>query len=179
MGRLMRLPFPAPPLMAAAIVPFLFDRGSSVAEWKIYGGNIPSTLAGEYSFSISLSLALLFFGVLWRGLETGRWRGTATVLLALSILCHAIPAFFAVVGGVLIVLLRFDWRRVLYAAPILVLGCLLTAFWSVPSTSCSATRGGCSCSPWSGWSCRPRSGCARGSSSACSVRRSRSASGST
>jgi hypothetical protein len=127
MGRLLRMPFPAPPLLAVATVPFLFDRS-----WTIYGGNVASTLAGEYSFSISLSLALLFFGVLGRGLETGRHRGLATVLLALTILCHAIPAFFAVIGGAVLVLLRIDRRRVLFAAPVLVLGCLLTAFWSVP-----------------------------------------------
>jgi hypothetical protein len=127
MGRLARMPFPAPPLLAVATVPFLFDRG-----WTIYGGNIPSTLAGEYSFSISLSLALLFFGVLARGLETGRHRALATVLLALSILCHAIPAFFAVVGAVLLVALRASVARALFAAPVVVLGCLLTAFWSVP-----------------------------------------------
>jgi hypothetical protein len=127
MGRLLRMPFPAPPLLAVAMVPFLFDR-----TWTIYGGNVPSTLAGEYSFSISLSLALLFFGVLGRGLETGRHRGLATVLLALTILCHAIPAFFAVLGGAVVVLLRFDRRRIVFAAPILLLGCLLTAFWSIP-----------------------------------------------
>ena len=40
-----------------ATLPFLFDRG-----FTIYGGNIPSTLAGEFSFSISLSFALLFLG---------------------------------------------------------------------------------------------------------------------
>jgi hypothetical protein len=127
MGRLFRLPFPGPPLLAIATVPFLFDR-----TWTIYGGNIASTLAGEYSFSISLSLALVFFGVLARGLETGRHRGLAAVLLALVILCHAIPAFFAVVGGTILVLLRLDRRRILYAAPVLALGCALTAFWSIP-----------------------------------------------
>jgi hypothetical protein len=127
MGRLARLPFPTPPLLAVATVPFLFDRG-----WTIYGGNIPSTLAGEYSFSISLSLALLFFGVLARGLDTGRHRGLATVLLALSILCHAIPAFFAVVGAAVMVIMRASVARALFAAPVVVLGCLLTAFWSVP-----------------------------------------------
>jgi hypothetical protein len=133
MGKLARLPFPGPPMLAVAMVPFLFDRGTSPsAEWKIYGGNIPSTLAGEYSFSISLALALLFFGYLARGLETGKHRGLATVLLALSILCHAIPAFFALVGGVVLVLMRLDRARVLYAAPILVLGSLMTAFWSLP-----------------------------------------------
>jgi hypothetical protein len=127
MGRLMRLPFPGPPLLAVATVPYLFDR-----TWTIYGGNVPSTLAGEYSFSISLALALLFFGVLHRALETGRHRGLATCLLALTILCHAIPAFFAVAGGTLITLMHLSKERIRFAAPILILGMGLTAFWSVP-----------------------------------------------
>ena len=62
----------------------------------------------------------------------GRHRGLATVLLALAILCHAIPAFFALVGGVVLVLLRFDRQRVVFAGADPGLGCLLTAFWSVP-----------------------------------------------
>ena len=127
MGRLMRLPFPGPLLLAVATVPFIFDRS-----WTIYGGNAASTLAGEYSFSISLSLALVFFGVLARGLDTGRHRGLASVLLALVILCHAIPAFFALAGAFVLVLLRFDWKRFVFAAPVLITGCLLTAFWSIP-----------------------------------------------
>ncbi len=49
-GKLTRLPFPAPPLLAVAATVFLFDRSFS-----IYGGNIASTLAGEFAFSISLS----------------------------------------------------------------------------------------------------------------------------
>ena len=30
----------------------------------MWGGNIPSTLAGEFSFSLGLALAVLFFGLL-------------------------------------------------------------------------------------------------------------------
>ena len=56
-GRLSGMRFPGPAVLAVASVPFLFDRG-----FTIYGGNIPSTLAGEFSFSISLSFALLFLG---------------------------------------------------------------------------------------------------------------------
>ena len=43
-GKLARLPFPTPPLLAAGATAFLFDRSFS-----IYGGNIASTLAGEFA----------------------------------------------------------------------------------------------------------------------------------
>src|SRR5947209_11858610 len=54
-GRLSGMRFPGPALLAVASVLYLFDRG-----FTIYGGNIASTLAGEFAFSISLSFAMLF-----------------------------------------------------------------------------------------------------------------------
>ena len=107
---------------------FLFDES-----FTIYGGNIASTMAGEFSFSIALSLAFVYFGVLARGLRTGtapRARGRA---VRAGVLCHLIVAIFAVAGTVV-------WF-LLYArpAPLQVarrrsvpVGALLTAFWIVP-----------------------------------------------
>ena len=55
-----RPPVPgAAAVLAIAAVFFLFDE-----TFPIYGGNIASTMAGEFSFSIALSLAMLFLGVL-------------------------------------------------------------------------------------------------------------------
>src|SRR4051794_26304643 len=85
-GRFLGLRDPGPACVAAATLPFLFDR-----TFTIYGGNIPSTLAGEFAFSISLSLALVFLALVARGLETGRFRVLAPVLLALTGLCHVVP----------------------------------------------------------------------------------------
>lgn len=127
MGRLFRLPFPGPPLLAIATLPFLFDK-----TWTIYGGNVASTLAGEFSFSISLALVLLFFGFLSRGLDEGKHRGLCAVLLALVILSHPIPAFFAIGGGGVMVLLRLDRQRLVFVIPTFAVGTLLTAFWSIP-----------------------------------------------
>ena len=89
-GRLARLPHPTPALLSVATLAFLFDKS-----FTIYGGNIASTMAGEFAFSISLALAILYLGVLVHGLRTGSHRATAAVLLALVGLCHLIPAFFA------------------------------------------------------------------------------------
>ena len=105
-GRLARLPFPIPPLLAVAATMFLFDRSFS-----ILGGNIASTLAGEFAFSMSLSFALLYLGVVGRGLETGKYRGWAAVLLALTALCHLIPLIFALVGSVIWFVLYLGWGR--------------------------------------------------------------------
>src|SRR4051812_32270648 len=140
-GRLARLPFPGPQVLAAATVPFLFDRSFS-----IYGGNVPSTLAGEFAFSVSLSLALVFLGFVARGLENGRHRATAAALLAVTGLCHATPAFFAVAGCLVMVAFRFpvfEWRdpgyaarsfaqRVRWALPVLAVAGALAGFWILP-----------------------------------------------
>ncbi len=106
-GRLSRLPFPAPPMLAVAATAFLFDRSFS-----IYGGNIASTLAGEFAFSISLTFAVLYLGLLARGLETGKYRAWAAVLLALTALCHLIPLFFALAGTLVWLALQCNWGRV-------------------------------------------------------------------
>ncbi len=132
-GRLARLPFPGPPLLAVGATAFLFDRSFS-----IYGGNLASTLAGEFAFSISLSLSLVTLGVVARGLRTGGHRALAAGLLALTALCHVIPAIFAVVGvGALLAVhtgASAVWRRRARAAviPGLVAAVLIAVAALVP-----------------------------------------------
>lgn len=92
-GRLTRQPFPVPAFFAMAATAFVFDRSFS-----IYGGNAASTLAGEFAFSISLSLALLTLGVVGRGVAEGSHRVLGAVMIALTALCHLIPTFFAMAG---------------------------------------------------------------------------------
>ena len=121
----MRRPYAA--CLAVATVPFLFDRG-----WTIYGGNVGSTLAGEFSFSISLSFALLFLGVLARSLDTGRHRGWAIVLLGCTVLCHILPTIFAIVAAVVMVFIYPRVKRFATAATIGVLGMAFGGFWLVP-----------------------------------------------
>lgn len=131
-ARLVRLPFPAPPLFAVGATLFLFDRSFS-----IYGGNIASTMAGEFSFSISLSLAVVFLGVVGRGIETGRHRVLAAVLLALTGLCHVLPFLFAVAGALVWLIVavgyRSGWfRRLWWVAASGVVGAALMAWWILP-----------------------------------------------
>ncbi|MBA3653116.1 MAG: hypothetical protein H0W70_02865 [Actinobacteria bacterium] len=126
-ARLVGLRGSAPACVAVLTVPFLFERS-----YTIYGGNIASTLAGEFSFSISLAAALLFLGVFARCLETGRGRGLAAVLLAVTGLCHLLPTIFAVGGAVVLLALRFDRRRLRLALPVAVVAAMLGAFWWLP-----------------------------------------------
>jgi hypothetical protein len=144
-GRMAGLRDPGPGCLAAATLPFLFEPSFS-----IYGGNILSTMAGEFSYSLSLSVALLFLGVVALGLRTGRYRALAAVLFAVTLLCHLIPAIFAGVGAVVLLLLDADVRRgiragrrgrlarrrwsgrLVWSVVAGAVGVGLTAFWLVP-----------------------------------------------
>jgi hypothetical protein len=127
-GRLAGMEHPRPAVLALATLPFLFDQS-----YTIYGGNLFSTLAGEYAFSLGLSLALVFLGAAIRGMRTGQMRLTAILLLATCVLCHVIAAMFAVAGALVIfVVFGPSWRRLRWMATVLGTGFLLVAWWAVP-----------------------------------------------
>lgn len=93
MGRLARAPEPVPTLLPVASMFFLYDTN-----FTIYGGNVASTLAGEFAFSISLCLTLLALGLVARGMDDNRGRLLAAVVIGFIALTHVIPVFFAIAG---------------------------------------------------------------------------------
>lgn len=135
LGRLADLPFPAPPLLAIGAVLFLFNREPVEASTgNIIGGNVASTLAGEFSFSLSLLCCVLFIGFLLRGLRTGGHRATCAVLLGLTAVCHVIPAIYAAVAVVVALLVTLPWdrQRLRWFLPVGPVALALTAFWTLP-----------------------------------------------
>jgi hypothetical protein len=126
-GRLARFPFPIPALFAVAGTIFLFDE-----TFTILGGNIASTMAGEFSFSIALSLAMLGLGVFARGMESGEHRGLAAVLIALAALTHGIVVFFVALGVIVLFLISADRRRLVYFVTTGLTAGALAAFWLLP-----------------------------------------------
>ena len=101
MGRLFRAPRPVPVALAIATLPFLFD-----ATFTIDGGNLFSTMAGEYSFSLSLALALLTIGLFARGVRTGRGYWFAAMALSATLASHVLPWLFSL--GAIAVLVVFE-----------------------------------------------------------------------
>ena len=93
MGRLFRAPRPVPVALAAATLPFLFSSA-----FTIDGGNLFSTLAGEYSYSVSLSLAMVALGLFARGLQEHRGRWVAAAALSATLASHVLPWMFALAG---------------------------------------------------------------------------------
>ncbi|MGH8988116.1 MAG: hypothetical protein ACRDXC_05900 [Acidimicrobiales bacterium] len=155
LGRLFGLRPPLPAALAAATLPFLFDY-----TWTIYGGNLFSTMAGEYSYSLSVALLLTFLGLFARGLRTGRHRAWAALALALCVLAHVVPAVLAFAGAFVLTALELlpscvfsgddadhppDLARdslsasarsrgatLWWAASTMGIGVLLAAWWLVP-----------------------------------------------
>lgn len=98
--------------------------------FTIFGGNTLSTLAGEYSFSWSFALGLVYLGMVIRNTREGRGFTTgAGVILALTALSHIITTFVVVVAS-LPLLFRRSGAKALTGA--WGLGFALAAFWAVP-----------------------------------------------
>lgn len=132
MTRLMRFSFPTPALAAVFGVAFLF-----MDSFTIYGGNIASSMAGEYSFSLSLGLCFVFYGLAYRlATEDEGRRILAAVILAAAVLSHAIPVLMLIVSSPL--LLFWSARKHGLKGTALRFGITygiafcLSAFWAIP-----------------------------------------------
>ena len=106
MGRLFRAPRPIPVALAVATLPFLFD-----ATFTIDGGNLFSTMAGEYAFSLSLALALLTIGLFARGARTGRGYWLAALALSATLASHVLPWLFSLSAIAVLVVFELLHRR--------------------------------------------------------------------
>lgn len=129
-GRLARFRYPMPELMALAGLLFLFDESFS-----IYGGNIKSTMAGEFSFSIALSLGVLGLGLFANGLETGRFRVSAAIVIAVAMLSHGLVLLVWPFLLVLMWAIWMDRSRFVYGITTLGTVALLVMFWFLPFAS--------------------------------------------
>ena len=127
MGRLAGLAFPGPALMAAATLPFIFDRA-----FNIMGGNLMSTMAGEFAFALAVVALLVYLGLLVRGIETGRGRGWAALALAVVGLCHLLVAFYALLASFVAVLTRPSRAAFIWLLTTGVVAGLTSAFWVLP-----------------------------------------------
>ncbi|MGQ0680246.1 MAG: 6-pyruvoyl-tetrahydropterin synthase-related protein [Actinomycetota bacterium] len=130
--RLLRFSWPTPALGAVASLGFLL-----MDSYSIYGGNIPSSLSGEYAYALSLGLSLVFLGLMYRLATDPRGRPVvAACVLALAVLSHLLPVIVAVI----ILPLFFYWAIRTHGLPgairrFVIVGGLafaLTSFWSIP-----------------------------------------------
>jgi hypothetical protein len=99
----------------------------------MWGANVSSTLAGEFTYSFSIVLLLLFAGTLYRGVVDGRgWIGNGLLLAAIG-LSHAYTLLVASALGAYLVLFHPDGRRALpYLLKLGALAFALLGFWLLP-----------------------------------------------
>ena len=81
--------------IAAGTAAWLLDP-----QYEILGGNILSTMAGEYSYSLSVSLGFVFLRSHIRSLRAEKWSPAAGLLCGLGILTHVFPTAAAVVMAI-------------------------------------------------------------------------------
>ncbi len=130
--KFMKFKFPVPIIAAIFTLPFLFMEANSM-----WGGNIPSTLAGEFSYSLSLSLLVLFVGSLYKGIKENRywiWNG---ILFALIFSTHVFTAIAGVLFSTFFLLINFKNLKALkknfiYLFKMYSISFLLVAYWAVP-----------------------------------------------
>jgi 6-pyruvoyl-tetrahydropterin synthase related domain len=122
--------------MAVAAVGFLFFKGGDDPtvgfNQHIMGGNLASTLAGEFSYVLAVAFALAFLGVLARAFDERRFIALAAALLAATVLSHLVVAIFAVLGALIVWAMHRPFRNLNVAAAVGGVGALVTAVWVVP-----------------------------------------------
>ena len=136
----LRAPRPTPALAAVGATAFLFFKGSPRAadagavafNQRIMGGTLASTLAGEFSFTIALALALFFLAALAWALDRRRSFWVPALLGALVVGSHLVVAVFALVGALVVWLSRHPIRNLWPVVGIGTVAGLLTAAWSLP-----------------------------------------------
>lgn len=134
MVRCCRFRFPGPGLAACGSILFLFDTSHSM-----WGGNMYSTLAGEFSYAVSFSLTFAFLGVLYRLVEQVQddkqklkwsWVLMAVLLLVLIGLSHGFTLIICSLTAFYFLLTpRYFTRKAVLIVTIFGLGGLLFSGW--------------------------------------------------
>jgi hypothetical protein len=125
LARTLRFGRPVSTVAAGAGATFIF-----MESYTIYGANVASTLAGEFSFSWSFAFSLLYLGLLIKAVrDDPKYAPAAAGALALCALSHIITTIVVVVASLSVFVWKGAWRRVL---PIWFGAFAITAFWSVP-----------------------------------------------
>ncbi len=126
--RFLRLPFPVPVIGAVFSVAFLFMDGNSM-----WGGNIPSTLAGTFCYSLGFAIAVLWIGLLYRTIYEDRSFVTPAFLLAATGLCHGYTLLFAVFASCFFLFTKQHFSHHLkILLKVHITAFLLMGFWLIP-----------------------------------------------
>ena len=97
--------------------------------FSIFGANIKSTLAGEFSFSWSFALSLIYLGIVIRDVREGRrFSPLAGGVLALTAMSHIVTTIVVVIVSLPLLLRRRGASTLL---PGWIIGFGIAAFWAL------------------------------------------------
>lgn len=98
--------------------------------YSIYGGNVASTLAGEFSYSWSFALSLVYLGLLVKAVRDDRkYVKWAALALALTALCHVLTTIVVIFASLFVLAARNGPARTFL---IWFWGFAIAAFWALP-----------------------------------------------
>ena len=121
-------PFPGPALGALSTLPFLFIDSNSV-----WGGNLPSTLSGEFAYSLGLALAIPALGFIHRAVVRGAGVALPALLVAAVGFAHGYPLLWlGMTTLALVASPRFWMERLAALTAIHGIAFLLLGAWLVP-----------------------------------------------
>jgi hypothetical protein len=125
--RLFQQPSPVPLIGATFTLPFLFMESNSM-----WGGNIPSTLAGEFAYGLGFALLVLYIGSFYRGVTENRYTCVNAMILTMIGLSHGYTLLFAVCGsGFFLFTAEGFLRKLSYYVKVNALAFLLLGFWLI------------------------------------------------
>ncbi len=131
LGKKFELPRPIPLCLGLVGVGYLFNTS-----YTIDGGNLASTLAGEYSFSLSLALGIIVVAIASKRGLTRTEAAIGALIFALATLAHILPSFWVGLALVLLVLMKRiyykSWADLRYTVGMVVLAALIASFWALP-----------------------------------------------
>ena len=126
--RLLKQPFPIPITGALFSLSFLFMEGNSM-----WGGNIPSTLAGTFCYSLGFSLAVLWLGLLYRVMSENKGLPICAIVLALVGLCHGYTLLAVLFSSLFFLISRKNFKPNLKRLLLInTLAFCLMGFWLIP-----------------------------------------------
>ncbi|MBF0224717.1 MAG: tetratricopeptide repeat protein [Desulfobacterales bacterium] len=120
--------FPVPIIGAVFSLPFLFMEGNTM-----WGGNIPSTLSGEFCFSISFALAVFWLGSIYETIAKNKGIIKCAVILALVGICHGYSVLYVGFASSFFLFTTESFNRNLKILfKIHFTAFLLLSFWLIP-----------------------------------------------
>jgi hypothetical protein len=125
--RLLGCRFPAPITGAIFTLPFLFMEANSA-----WGGNIPSTLAGEFTYGIGFALLFVYLGLFYRGIMENKYAVLNGLLLTAIGLSHACTLLFGVLAATFFLFTTDRFlQKTWYYLKVNALAFFLLGFWII------------------------------------------------